>query len=221
VSSVGLAVALLTRAVDAGTQAQAACSTADEHARTMLDVYTQIADDSGRDAPNAAGRDVSDAQDALLQVTNNLHHAAEALGDYVRQIAPALTGGFVTGSSYRPSGRALVETPSGTRLPRTRRAARVLVGRMDDVSDAVQKNTDNIQGAVAGFRKLPDEPGASGAVTRQPTPDAPTARAPDTNISAGGVLDSVVVVTAVVVAGKEFVRRMIRMFKARPGDGTS
>lgn len=216
-SSVGLAVALLARAVDAGTQAQAACSTADDHARTMLDIYTQIADDSGQDAPNAAGRNVSDAQDTLLQITNSLHHAAEALGDYVRTIAPGLTGNIKPASERRPTGAELLEMP-GAKTSLRARVVRRGVQRFDDVSDTA-KGAAEVGSSVKEYLNLPKDPGPSHALTRQPPQDVPTARPTDTGVSTGNVVDAAMTGAALMVGWRHFWRRMGQMFRARPDDG--
>lgn len=218
-SSIGLAVALLARAVDAGTQAQAACSTADDHARTMLDIYTQIADDSGQDAPNAAGRNVSDAQDTLQQITNNLHHAAEALGDYVRTIAPDLAGSIKRVSDYRPTGADLLELP-GKRTSPIARMGRVTVNRLDDVTDAARESAETV-GALKKYSTLPKGPGPSQEITRQPTPDTPTVRAADTGVPAGTILEISVMSVAIVINLKRFGQRISRMIKARPNHGNT
>jgi hypothetical protein len=217
-SSVGLAVALLSRALDASSRAQSACSAADERARAMLSTYTQIADDSGRDAPNAARRDVSDAQEALLRVVNQLQQAAAALGEYTRWIAPALGDRDRGVAQPRPSGTELLETPPVKSSVRSR-MGRLAADQLDDVTDSATQAAD-AAGAAKKFGTMPKDPGPAQAVTGQPPSDAPVTRPPDSDGS-GGAVEIAIAAAAVVLNWKRFRERMTRMFKAKAGDGNS
>jgi hypothetical protein len=220
VSAIAQAVELLGQSAQAGTRAGDSISRADADARTMLRLYADAAEDSGHDAPHSARRQVSDAQECLLEAANRLHQGTQALSEYAHDIAPNLAGAVTTTSEYRPPGEELLEI-SDDRATRSARRARLLVRRLDDVSDAAHQEADAVQGTATGFRKLPEEPGPAASVTRQPVPDAPAVRPVDGGPSAGSIADSVVVVVAVVFGGRRFIRRMLRMTRARGGDGTA
>jgi hypothetical protein len=217
VSHVARAVALLAQAVDAGGHAQAACATADEHARVMRDTYTSIAEDSGHDAPNAATRHILDAQEALTEVTNRLHDAAEALRTYSERIAPDLAGTLRHDSVHRPTGAELVEM--GTQDPgRSRRLqfARSATRRRDDVSDATQRLVDNNVEAYRSFQRLPDPPSAVRTEARQPTEmPIPMWQSVHHHTSYGGLGDAAWTVGVLAFGAKEFGRR-VRQGLKRP-----
>jgi hypothetical protein len=215
-SSVGSAVTMLARAVDVGTSARAACSAADGHARTMLQVYTQIAEDSGQDAPNAARRDVFDAQNALLEASNRLHHAAQTLRDYVDAVAPSLAGSITTDSEYRPTGAELLQLNPAGRPGRGRglRLARVMTENRDDLSESTTQYVDGAMGAREAFGRLPDPPSVTGAETRQPHAEPiPVMRPADTHVSYGGITDAGLTVAAIVLGWRQFRRRRLKWFR--------
>jgi hypothetical protein len=221
VSAIARAVELLGQSAQAGTRAGEHISGADAHARTVLQLYTDAAEESGHDAPHSARRQVSDAQECLLEAANRLHEGAQALSDYAHDIAPNLAGGVTSGTEFRPTGHDLLEMPAPDRTPRARRATRHLVRRLDDVADASQKVVDMAESGTSAFRQLPEQPGPAASVTRQRPPDAPAARANDVGAPTGGLFDAAVVISVVLAGGRQFWRRTVQMFKARPGDGTS
>jgi hypothetical protein len=217
VSEVGRAVALLAEAVQAGGRAQRGCSTADEHARTMLQLYTEAAEDSGHDAPQSAVRQVSDAQECLLDAANRIHQGAEALHEYVREIAPGLAGAVPTGSEYRPSGTDLVDLAQASAAAKTPRARwlQQLAGGRDDLSDAVQGNADDVEGATRSFHRLPDPPGPGVAESREPRdPSIPVVGQAASEPSAGHAADTALTVATVLLGWKPFWRRWRRWWRS-------
>lgn len=217
-SHVARAVALLAQAVDAGSQAQAACSAADQHARVMRDTYTSIAEESGNEAPSVATRHVLDAQEALLDVSNRLHGAAEVVRTYVQQIAPGLVGGLRSDSVYRPSGTELVELGP----PRTRRGrrstefTRFITSNQGDISDAGKSIGRQMDALAGGFKQLPPPPSSTQAVARQPVQDpVPVARSlPPAGVSGGGVFDFSLAFISVAVAARQAARRLGQMMRS-------
>jgi hypothetical protein len=211
VSEVGRAVALLAEAVQAGGRAQEGCSAADERARTMLQLYSEAAQDSGHDAPQNAVRQVSDAQERLLEAANRIHLGAEALHAYAEDIAPDLAGALAAGSEYRPTGPELLDLAQASAASRSPRARRTdaFVRRRDDMSDAATRNLDAAQGATQGFARLPDPPGPSSSVSQQRA-DPPvhvTGQAPQV-ASVGQAADALLTVGALVTGWRTFWRRV-------------
>jgi hypothetical protein len=170
VSHVARTVALLAQAADAGGRAQAACSTADEHARVMRDVHTPIAEESGHDAPNAASRHVLDAQEALTEISNRLHEAAEALRTYAQRIAPSLAGSLSPDSAYRPTGTELLDLARESAASKSRKAQWLdeLARGGGDISEAGHSALDDVAAVRKEYTKMPDPPGPSSAVSTQP-----------------------------------------------------
>lgn len=216
-SHVGRAVGLLAQAVEAGDRGQHGCSTADEHARTMLRLYTDAAEGSGHDAPQSARRLVSDAQECLLEAANRIHQGAEALHEYVRAIAPDLAGAVTSGSEYRPSGAELVElaqASAAAKTPRTRWLQQLAGGR-DDLSDAVQGNANHVEGASRSFHRLPDPPGPGVTESRQPRdPSIPTVGQSAPELSAGHAADATLTAATLVLGWKPFWRRVRRWLRS-------
>jgi hypothetical protein len=211
VSDVGRAVALLAEAVKAGGRGQRGCSAADEHARTMLELYTEAAEDSGHDAPQSAMRQVSDAQECLLEAANRIHRGAEALNAYVQDVAPDLAGAVTAPSAYRPSGSELLDLAQASAASRSPRARRTdaFVRRRDDMSDAATRNLDAAEAATQDFGRLPDPPGPSSSVAQQPMdPSAHVTNQGSQDASAGHGADALLTVGALVTGWRTFWRRV-------------
>lgn len=219
-SHVARAVTLLAQAVEASGSAQAACSTADEHARVMRDAYIPIAEDSGHDAPNAASRHVLDAQEALTEITNRLHDAAEALRTYAQRIAPGLAGSLQLDSMYRPTGAELLELePPSEKGGRRARLGRKMSALQGDVADAGKSVGKQLSAAEQGFRSLPDPPASTQAAARQPTGDPiPEARPAPTTTGWDGVFSVTLAAATVVVAAKEARKGLQRMWRSATRD---
>lgn len=216
-SHVAHAVALLAQAVDAGSQAQAACSTADEHARAMRDTYGPIAADSGHDPPQAAHRDVLDAQEALTEITNRLHGAAEALRAYADRIAPGLAGSLSPDSVYRPTGAELLELTGESAASKSRKAQWLdeLVRGGGDISEAGHKALDDVAAMRKEYTRMPDPPGPSSAIATQPRdPSTPAVTTAASEPSVGHLADLAVVIVTVTLGARQFARRMGRWLRS-------
>ena len=209
-SDVGRAVSVLATAVKAGGRGQRGCAAADEHARAMLRLYTEAAEGSGHDAPQSAVRQVSDAQERLLEAANRIHQGAAALHAYVQDIAPDLAGGVATQSEHRPTGAELVDLAQASGASKTPRARwlQQLTGDRGDLSDAVQGNTDDVEAATRSFHRLPDPPGPGVAETREPRdPSIPVVGRPDAEPSAGQAADTALTIATLVLGWRPFLRR--------------
>jgi hypothetical protein len=217
VSHVARTVALLAQAANASGHAQAACSTADEHARVMRDTYTPIAEESGHDAPNAASRHVLDAQEALTEITNRLHDAVEALRTYAQRIAPGLAGALSPDSAYSPTGAELLDLARESAASKSRKAQWLdeLARGGADISEAGHNTLDDVAAMRKEYTKMPDPPGPSSAIATQPRdPSTPAVTAAASEPSAGHVADIAVAIVTVALGARQFARRTARWLRS-------